>query len=189
VNSYGRSASVSLSLVGQLPATGFAPGVITGLPAQPADMAYNAMSGVRLEIPSLGLNLLVTGIPLNAQGWDLTWLANQAGYLEGTAYPGQEGNTAITAHIYTADGNPGPFINLHQLSWGQQVILHSNGYRYIYEVRQNRLLNPNNVSVLYRNDSYTWLTLITCKGFNDRTGSYAYRVAVRAVLVKVEPER
>ena len=65
--------------------------------------------------------------------------------------------------------------------------MHADGYRYIYEVRTNQLVSPTNLTVL-REDGYAWLTLLTCKDYNLFSNSYLYRVAVRAVLLRVEPE-
>ena len=168
-----------------LPLTGFAPNVVTVLPKQPASKRYTDMAGMRLEIPDLGLNLPITGIPLTSTGWDLTWLSNQAGYLQGTTFPGQVGNTGITAHVILADGTAGPFVNLGKLYWGNQVILHANGYRYTYEVRASRDVIPSDTTI-FKSDGYTWLTLLTCKDYNVEKKVYSYRLAVRAVLVQVE---
>jgi large repetitive protein len=187
LNTYGRSSSVSISVPSVLPATGFAPGRVSALPAQPAEKAYNAMSGVWIEIPDLGVRLPMLDVPLSNDGWDLTWLSNQAGYLDGTTRPGDVGTMGVTAHITLADGTPGPFQNLRQLSWGNKVIMYANGYRYTYEVRENRLVLPRDMSVL-RQDGYAWMTLITCEGYSSLLDAYTYRVAVRAVLLSVEPD-
>ncbi len=61
------------------------------------------------------------GIPLQNGTWDLTWLSRQAGWLEGTAYPTLDGNSVLTAHVYLPNGQPGPFIDLGKLSWGQEI--------------------------------------------------------------------
>lgn len=187
VNNYGASASVTITAPGALPATGFAPNRVTKLPQQPAGKAYTDLGNMWLEIPSLGLNLPITGIPLTADGWDLTWLSNQAGYLTGTTFPGQIGTTGLTAHVTLADGAPGPFRNLDKLYWGNTIILHADGYRYTYEVREMRTVLPSDFSV-FKKDGYTWLTLMTCKGYVPWLDSYNYRYAVRAVLLKVEYE-
>jgi LPXTG-site transpeptidase (sortase) family protein len=171
-----------------LPVTGFAPQMVTALPARPASLQYTAMNGMWLEIPDLGLSLPIAGVPLASTGWDLTWLSNEAGYLEGTTYPGQVGTTGITGHVYLADGTPGPFINLHRLYWGSQVILHADGYRYTYEVRTNRVVSPSDMTV-FNQDGYTWLTLLTCKDYSQSQNAYIYRVAVRAVLMKVQADQ
>ncbi|NOY98395.1 MAG: sortase, partial [Chloroflexi bacterium] len=180
---YGVQSSVVFSL----PETGFAPGRVTIIPQQPRAKAYQDLGALWLEIPRLGVQLPIIGVPLGSDGWDLTWLWDQAGYLEGTAYPTWAGNTAITAHVYLPDGEPGPFVDLHTLQWGDQIILHANGQVYTYEVRETRRVRPNDISVL-KHESYDWVTLITCQDYNEAQGTYAYRVVVRAVLLKVEAE-
>jgi len=170
-----------------LPETGFAPGRVTLLPPQGEGQLYTSLDDLRLEIPRLGINIPIVGVPVGGEGWDLTWLWGQAGYLEGTAYPGLPGNTALTAHVYLPDGKPGPFASLGALGWGDQVILHANGQRYIYEVRSNHQVLPGDTSIL-GHEEYSWLTLITCKGFDEASGGYRYRQTARAVLLRVEPE-
>jgi sortase (surface protein transpeptidase) len=39
-----------------------------------------------------------------------------------------------------------------------------------------------------KHEEYSWLTLITCKTYNERTGEYLQRTVVRAVLIKVVDE-
>jgi LPXTG-site transpeptidase (sortase) family protein len=188
INSYGVSSEVTIRVPRQgLPETGFAPNRVTLLPRQPAEKRYSGMGNAWLEIPALGQNLPITGVPITEEGWDLTWLSNQAGYLAGTTYPGQVGTSGITAHVTLADGTPGPFRNLHTLGWGSQVILHMNGYRYLYEVREQRTVLPRDLSV-FAQDGYTWMTLLTCQGYVPWLDTYNYRLAVRAVLLSVERE-
>ncbi len=187
VNNYGASDTVTIDAPDELPETGFAPGRVTRLPEQPAEKAYTNLGNMWLEIPMLGLNLPITGVPVTEDGWDLTWLSNQAGYLTGTAFPGEIGTTALTAHVTLADGTPGPFRNLDKLYWGSVIILHADGYRYTYEVRETRTVLPRDFSVL-KEDGYTWLTLLTCKSYVPWLDTYNYRYAVRAVLLKVEYE-
>jgi len=160
---------------------------VTTLPAQPADKRYQSLGGMWLEIPALNLTMPLTGVPLSSEGWDLTWLSRQAGYLQGTTYPGQVGTTGVTGHVTLADGTPGPFRNLGKLFWGNQVILHAEGYRYVYEVREQRTVLPRDLSV-FKQDGYTWMTLLTCDGYVPWLDTYNYRLAVRAVLLKVEAD-
>ncbi|MFN3742017.1 MAG: sortase, partial [Anaerolineales bacterium] len=183
VNVYGVQASIAIT-VPRLPRTGFAPGVLTDIPPQPADKAYTDLGDFWLEIPKLGVKMPIVGIPAKGEEWDLTWLWDQAGWLEGTAYPTHAGNSALTAHVYLPNGQPGPFLNLGELRWGDQVIVHLGGQRYIYEVRQVRQVSPYSLSPL-RHEDLPWLTLITCREYDARTNSYRYRVIVRAVLIKV----
>jgi LPXTG-site transpeptidase (sortase) family protein len=173
-----------------LPATGFAPGVLSALPAQSADLAYRqyAANELVLEIPALKLRQSIVGVPFSNGNWDVTWLDQSVGYLNGTAFPGWTGNTALTGHVYGANGLPGPFVNLSQLKWGDKLILYANGQKYTYEVRVRQFVAPADLTPLAAKDR-SWLTLITCKEYDPRSNSYRQRVVVQAVLMSVEPLR
>jgi large repetitive protein len=185
IDNYRVTASARIGFPPRLPRTGFAPGKITMLPEQPDDFAYFALSDLWLEIPKLGVKEDIVGVPYDVKDWNLTWLGRQAGYLSGSAYPTHNGNSAITAHAYLADGTPGPFAKLNTLSYGDQVIVHLGGQKYIFEVRENLRVRPDNTSIL-KHEEKPWLTLITCQNYDEGTKDYIYRIAVRAVLVKVE---
>jgi LPXTG-site transpeptidase (sortase) family protein len=171
------------TLTSIIPATGFAPMRMTRLTSQPAEKLYSA-SEIRLEIPTLNVNIPIVGIPLVDGNWDVTWLGDKAGYLEGTAFPTRPGNSAIAGHVYNSDGEPGPFIGLVQLRYGAEIYLHAWGEKYIYQVRENRLTTPNDQSV-FKHEEYSWITLLTCQGYNQANNTYKWRRAVRAVLVKI----
>jgi len=210
----GDTSRLSLFALGklQLPNTGFAPGVVTDLSVvgeQTAEKMYvclgdshlasDALLGsasqddchldsantFRLKIPILGLDLPIVGVPLTGRGWDVTWLDDQAGYLEGTAYPTWAGNTAITAHVWDRDNNPGPFVELHTLQHGDQIIIHAWKLRHVYEVRKVMQVKPDTLRALPHSD-YDMLTLITCKDYNESNGEYDWRIAVQAVLITIE---
>ena len=187
VDDYGSSSTIRIDIP-RLPATGFAPNRVTLIDKQPPAKKYQTIDSTWIEIPDLGVELPIVGVPLKDDGWDLTWLDEKAGYLAGTAYPGLPGNTAITAHVYLPDGLPGPFVDLHTLQWGDTIILHANGQVYNYQIREKRKVWPRDLSVL-NHEAYDWITLITCQSFNEKLDSYDYRIAVRAVLVDVQPEK
>ncbi len=180
VDAYSTSDSIDVSTP-SLPATGFAPGRITPIAERPSTV-YTETGGLRIEIPRLEVDVPIVGIPLSAEGWDLTWLGEQAGYLEGTAFPSWSGNSAITGHVYLPDGRPGPFVRLGELGWGDEIIVHGFGVRFIFSVREVRQVLPDDLSIL-RHEDRPWVTLITCKGYDERRETYRTRVAVRAVLV------
>ncbi len=169
-----------------IPVTGFAPGQTTILPEQPQEKNYLA-TDVWVEVPRLGISLPITGVPLVDGEWDVSWLGAQAGWLEGTAFPSWKGNSALTAHVTLADGKAGPFVNLGSLKWGDKIIVHAYGYTYVYEVRENKVIVPSDTSVL-KHEEKPWLTLLTCKNYNETTGVYANRIAVKAVLTGVQME-
>ncbi len=171
-----------------MPATGFAPGKVTTLPDQTAEQAYADLGDLWLEIPDLGIKTSIVGVPRSDDAWDVDWLWEQAGWLQGSAFPTWQGNSVVTGHVYLPDGKPGPFVDLSKLRWGNQVIVHAFGQRHVYEVRTNHIVMPDDLSVLKHEDK-AWLTLLTCKGYNEGKDTYRYRIETRAVLLKVEPER
>jgi LPXTG-site transpeptidase (sortase) family protein len=186
LNNYRTTAQANIRAP-ELPNTGFAPGKLTPREAQVGRDAQS--TGLSLEIPALKVNVPIVGIPYGMDGWDLTWLEKQAGYLEGTAYPTWTGNSVITGHVYNADGTAGIFVNLSTLKWGDQVIVHDGtGQEYIYEVRTVTRTTKDDLSPLQHEDN-AWVTLLTCEGYDATTNQYTWRVAVSAVLVKVQPEQ
>jgi LPXTG-site transpeptidase (sortase) family protein len=168
------------------PNTGFAPDVVTILPAQSAEKAYTDTGDLWMEIPELEEKASITGVPLNDNGWDTTWLHDQVGWLEGTAYPTWNGNSVLTAHVYNSDGLAGPFMKLKELEYGDTVIIHLNGQKYFYGVRNNSIISSTDTRPLTRHEDQSWLTLVTCQQYDEKTQTYLYRRVVRAVLLSVE---
>jgi LPXTG-site transpeptidase (sortase) family protein len=173
-----------------LPKTGFAPNQSTLLTEPSPEMRYFALGNpgtqIRLEIPKLGVNVAVVGVPVVNGQWETDWLGKEAGWLQGSAFPGWAGNSALAGHITTADGLDGPFAQLSKLQWGDQVIVWINAERNVYEIRETYPnLGPNDTRVLHH-EKLPWLTLITCNDYDVKTGKYLSRTVVRAVLIKVE---
>ena len=177
---------LTFSIVAQtLPDTGFTPQQETLLEAQPSETAYQDLGDLWIEIPTLELKKAIVGVPLFKDGWDVTWLASNVGYLEGTAFPTWNGNTVITGHVWDAYNQPGPFADLKSLKYGDQINIHSWGQTYTYEVREWKLIRPDNISYATQHEEYDWITLLTCELYNPFNGDYLFRRAVRAVLVDV----
>lgn len=171
----------------QLPATGFPPDRTTTLKIQPAEKAYADLQELQLEIPGLGVSSEIVGVARSGDGWDTTWLWDRVGYLEGSAFPTWQGNTALAAHVYLPNGNPGPYFGLDRLRFGDRIYLHAWGQKYLYEVRRIRQVLPGDLSVLAHED-LDWITLITCKDFDPQTSKFNRRLVVQAVLVRIESE-
>jgi LPXTG-site transpeptidase (sortase) family protein len=170
----------------ELPKTGFAPGVVTAVDSLAIENAYTDLGSLWLEIPRLDVNAVITGIPVSGDGWDVSWLGNKAGWLEGTSFPTHTGNSALSAHAYDANGQPGIFSALASLKWGDEVIVHY-GMDYVYEVRKvNEYVRPDAIDLVLQHEDYPWLTLITCRGYDAESNSYAWRVVVQAVQVRIE---
>jgi len=168
-----------------LPGTGFAPNRITALPLQ--SVSYADLGDLWLEIPKLGVQMSIVGIPQSADGeWDVSWLGNDAGWLNGTAFPTWAGNSVLTGHVWNADNTAGPFAYLNTLWYGDKVIVHAWGAQYVYEVRSVLQVSPGNTDAMMKHQDQPWLTLVTCRGFDAASDTYKYRVLVRAVLVETK---
>lgn len=172
-----------------LPDTGFAPGRTTHLPAQPSQGQYTSLGDLWLEIPSLGVKHTIVGVPWKEDKWDISWLGRNIGYLDGTAFPTWAGNTVLTGHVYDQNGLSGPFVNLGNLKWGDMVSIHAWGMTYTYQVRTVQAwVEPSDTRLLTQTEAYDWITLITCHGYDEQTGTYRWRTVVRATLIDAATE-
>ena len=168
----------------RLPLTGFPPVAAPRLLHR--QRAAHA-TGLALQIPALGVYAPIVGVPREGNGWDVSWLGNAAGWLQGSAFPTWEGNTVLTGHVWNADNTPGVFVRLKDLRFDDRIVIHAWGLQYVYAVRENRLLTPNDVNAVMQHKTRDWLTLLTCEGYFAPEQSYRYRRMVRAVLVEVRP--
>jgi LPXTG-site transpeptidase (sortase) family protein len=180
------SATWRRSISRRLPSTGFAPNRVTDLGYIPRE-TYIQTDGITIEIPSLNINIPIVGVPLRNGDWNVSWLGRQAGWLEGSAFPSWNGNSVITSHVYLSNGLPGPFVNLVKMKYGEKVIIHAYGQKYIFEVRSNEILDPRDTSA-FRHEEKPWLTLVTCREYDENMNAYRKRVVLRAVLVSVADE-
>ena len=167
-----------------LPRTGFAPGRITKLPEQPAAKLYQT-SQMFMKIPALNQSLEIIGISRVDGDWDIAWLGQYAGYLEGSAYPTWEGNSIITAHVWDAYNNPGPFFGLKDLRYGDKFMIEAYGKTYTYEIRESEQLLETDVEKMMTRKEGSWITLMTCTTYDASEDRYKYRYLVRGVLIEV----
>jgi len=175
-----------------LPATGFPKGaapaplaarpgaeILSRRPASPAELI--------LEIPMLRITAPILGVPRSGNSWDVRWLGNAVGWLEGSAFPTWAGNTVLAGHVWNADNTPGVFASLRELRRGHLVHIHAFGRTYVYEVRENKVIEgPDAAAEVFRHEEEDWITLLTCEDYDPLTGRYrSYRI-VRAVRVEVK---
>lgn len=166
------------------PAAGFAPDGMTLLPSQPLAKQYTVMGDVWLNVPAIDVQAPILGIPQSGQSWDLTWLKDELGYLQGSAFPGWQGNTALVGHLTLADSAAGPFADLHALQIGDEVILHTWGDEVTYKVREVAYRVDAADEDTFQHEEDDWLTLITCQSYDELTKAYRWRVVVRAERIK-----
>lgn len=132
------------------------------------------------------MQIPIVGVPQANGEWDVSWLGNQAGWLNGTAFPTWVGNSVLTGHVYDANGNPGPFVQLKELTWGDKIIIHAWGAQYVYEVQEVTIVAKGATSSVIKHEELSWVTMLTCSGYDEVSNSYNYRVAARAVLVEIK---
>ena len=185
---YDWEADKSKDKAKTLPITGFAPNQISILPVQPVVKAYSTYGDLTLEIPTIGVKTSIVGVPETTDGWDVTWLEDNAGWLNGTAFPTWNGNSLITGHVWGANNNPGIFFDLKKLKYGDRVKIHAWGEIYTYEVRENRVISPSSINIALKHEDLAWITLLTCEDFNLLFAKYSSRRIVRAVLLSVTGE-
>lgn len=146
-------------------------------------LAYQTQ--IHMEIPRLQMKAPIVGIPQSGDTWDVKWLYDQVGWLEGSAFPTWVGNTVLTAHVWNYDGTPGLFYRLRELRYGDQIFIKAWGKTYVYEVRERLWVSPRDVATVFESKKRDWITLITCWGYNPLTNSYLLRFGIRAVLMEV----
>lgn len=104
---------------------------------------------MRLTIPKIGLSAVVV------EGTDREALLLGPGHLAGSAIPGGEGNSVITAHRDTF------FRHIGDLQSGDTIHVQREGQVFTYQVFGKEIVKPTNMSVV-QPAADNRLTLITC---------------------------
>lgn len=124
-----------------------------------------------IEIPSINLSQgLVEGITDDVLQYYL-------GHFENSAMPGEKGNFAVAGHRVSDYSEA--FVNLYKTEIGDQIIVKANKKEYIYEITDNFIVSPEDVSVLDDTEEAT-ITLVTC------TVGAKERVIVKGKLVETK---
>ena len=169
-----------------LPDSGFPMGKVSVSNGQRQSIAARA-GDLTLSVDRLDLNLTVVNVPQENGAWDVSWLSDeQAGHMEGSTFPTLRGNSVITAHVWNAYNEAGPFHDLKKLRYNDEIQIEAFGHVYTYRVRNNFLIEPDDLKSPFIKKNGTWITLMTCEDYNQRTETYASRRLVRAVLVNID---
>ncbi|NDL66369.1 class D sortase [Anaerotalea alkaliphila] len=122
-----------------------------------------------IRIPKLKLELPI------AEGTDAATLNYFVGHMVGTTYPGEVGNSVVSAHRSHTFGK---FFNrLDELESGDTVTVETARGKTTYVVYKKLLVEPDDLSVLKSTDRHKVLTLITCDPMINPT----HRLVVHAV--------
>jgi len=142
-------------------------------------------SFAQVVIPTLKINASVVSKPYSELSWDLTTLGQDVALLGNIPNQTSANNVIMAGHVTVRNGSNGPFRYLWKLVPGDQVQLQDDNFTYIYVVREQVLVYPDDTEVL--EDSQTpQLTLITCATWDEETLSYLRRRVIVADLERVE---
>lgn len=141
----------------------------------------------RMVIPVLGLDAIVKYVPFSAdaQTWLIGGLKQEVAWMGDTSWPGLGGNTGFAGHVDLATGERGPFWNLRELKPGDEIIVYTQAYKYVYSVRAQVIVEDWEMSVLAPSER-PQITLITCTDWDAEMRVYLKRLVVFADLVRVE---
>jgi len=126
----------------------------------------------RLEIPRIGVNAVVV------EGTTDGSLRKGIGHLEDTPLPGIGENFSLAGDrvLYGA-----PFLNLDDLSEGDEISVKTTYGMFTYSVVSNRITVPEDTDIL-KFPGYEAITLITC----DPPWDTSHRLIVQGKLVSAE---
>lgn len=126
----------------------------------------------RLEIPRIGVNAVVV------EGTTDGSLRKGVGHMEGTPLPGMGENFSAAGDrvLYGA-----PFLNLDDLSEGDEIRVKTTYGRFIYNVVSSKITDPEDTDIL-KYPGFEAITLITC----DPPWDTSHRLIVQGKLVSAE---
>lgn len=130
---------------------------------------------VRLSFPGLSTTMDVREVFVVDGEWEVAEYA--AGYHNGSALPGTIGNSVFSGH---AGLRGAVFKDLGRLNPGDEVVVETARWRYLYRVRGSQSVWPTQVEVMDPTPTPT-LTLITCTNWDTQ------RLVVVADLVDARP--
>lgn len=116
----------------------------------------------RLLIPVIELDTPVKEVFVVDGVWEVADYA--AGYMNGTALPGDNGNTVLAGH---AGLRGAVFRDLGRLATGDEIFLDAGGWRYHYRVREITSVWPDQIEVLESRGEPV-ITLITCVNWDTQ---------------------
>ncbi len=163
-----------------LPATGFPTRPGTLLREQPAAVKYDSVN-MRLQLPTLNVETELVRVPLTDKTWQVEWLGNKAGVLEGSSLPGA-GFSIIAAHNSLNDFEIGPFALLSKMDINDMIIVqNSRNKSQFFHVYENKLMRPSDFAAIasIAEQVPNSLILITCEN-ESADGGYLNRRVIFA---------
>jgi sortase (surface protein transpeptidase) len=109
-----------------------------------------------------------------------------AAWFNGSPAPGERGPAVIYGHVNATDGGPGVFADLRSLVKGDLVrIMRQDGKTAVFEIDRGEQYSKAEfpTEVVYGNTEGAELRLITCDGYDPKTGEFDDNYVVYAKLV------
>lgn len=161
--------------------------IIFGVQLFSSPTVISAQGGTTISIPSIDvyapvvpLNLRV--FPDNNVTWDTSEITSQVGYLQGTAWLGEGGNTVLGGHSELDGRAPTVFYDLDKVALGDEIIITEDGRELRYVVVSLQAVAPDDLSAIQPTTSER-LTIITCDTTSFDDDEYNRRVVVVAERV------
>lgn len=155
-------------------------------PAPTPDLSAELATERKIFFPNAGTVGRIVTVRRIPGGWDVTYLQDLVGHLEGTSWLGESGNTVLAGHFEDQVGAPGPFRYLYHAEIGDRIMIQdgSDAQFLIYQVTEVFTTSPDDVEVL-RNTLTPRLTLITCDSWNPNHNTYDERLVVIAEPIQM----
>jgi len=153
---------------------------------KPGEDGPDISAVVRIVIPALFLDTEVKYVPYDGFTWMISGLRQEIAWMGNTSWPGLGGNTGLAGHITVAGMGDGPFRHLDELPSGELVLLYTEKNIYTYQVRESRVTDGEDMSVILPTDN-AQISLITCIDWDEEAHTYLDRLIVIADLVRFEP--
>jgi LPXTG-site transpeptidase (sortase) family protein len=153
---------------------------------QPGNPGPDTSPVVRIAIPGIFLDTEVKYVPYDGYSWMISGLRQEVAWMGNTSWPGLGGNTALAGHVTVAGMGDGPFRHLNELFAGDVVILYTEKNMYTYNVRDSRVTDDGDMSVILASE-IPQITLVTCVDWDQEAHTYLNRLVVVADLVRTEP--
>lgn len=153
---------------------------------KPGEDGPDISAVVRIVIPALFLDTEVKYVPYDGFTWMINGLRQEIAWMGNTSWPGLGGNTGLAGHVTVAGMGDGPFRHLDELPSGELVLLYTEKNIYTYQVRESRVTDGEDMSVILPTDN-AQISLITCIDWDEEAHTYLDRLIVIADLVRFEP--
>lgn len=145
----------------------------------------DASAPVWLRIPRVGIDSAVDEVGTEWKEAVYRWVVPDytVGHPKDGNHPGQGGNSVMWGHLNTPVERKGDvFRRLPEVDPGDEVLVDTAGFRYVYRVSQVRVVTPDQVSVT-ETSTEPVVTLITCVP----DWVFSHRLVVTAQLVQITP--